>query len=129
MWPHAGYFGFASAVYLNEQGIWGALLITEEQAEALNLAFNETWRKRIEGGVNDSAEAKMLEREFDQRRAEILTPEQAETIRMINETFALTVATEANDGGKKDDLLIEALRPLLGADRMQNLESTRGQKP
>lgn len=126
---HAGFLGFRSSSYLGEHGIWGALLLTTEQGEALKQAFAETWVRRNEDPSLDGETKKELEKEFNRRRAEILTEQQRMIISDINRIYAELEEQQKTEGWSKIEVPLEAIKAIIPAENYANLELTLGQKP
>ena len=128
----AGFFGFEYAA-LAEPGIWGALLITEDQGTRFRDAWLSTW-----GRVYDDPNVPKEEANgpFKLLRAEILLPNQVDLVAEINQITQELL--DANGGRawwdslkkvERRECLIEKILPLLNDEQKQNLEATQGQAP
>jgi len=128
----AGFFGFQHAGSA-EPGIWGVLLLTQDQGTKFKEAWLSTW-----GRVYDDPNVPKEEANGPSKilRAEILSPNQVELVAEINR-----IAQELIDqnGGlawwnslkkvERRESLMEKILPLLNDEQKQNLEVTQGQAP
>lgn len=103
--------------------------MTAEQGEALRSAFAETWLVRIENPGMEPKEALALEVTFRQRRDEIYSDDQRETLRTVNEAFRAFAEDRPNPNSDEMQAFLDSIRPQLTAAQWENLLSVRGQKP
>jgi len=123
------FLGFQTFPGVVEPGIWGALLITKDQAAQLNAAWDETAGKfRGVSGQTVATREDLIQGDADwnARRDEILTDEQKDLIRTINAVGSemqeeKKAADEKLTSSEMRDQFNERIAPLLTEEQKQNL--------